>query len=60
MMIINDDDEHDDEDVNNHHENGYIDDVIDHVQRREKQGKSRRWVQRGVWCWSGCSSGLCS
>ena len=22
--------------------------------------KSRRWVQRGVWCWSGCSSGLCS
>ena len=25
----------------------------------EKQGKSRRWVQRGVWCWSGCSSGLC-
>ena len=30
-----------------------------HVQGCEKQGKSRRWVQRGVWCWSGCSSGLC-
>ena len=29
-----------------------------HVQGCEKQGKSRRWVQRGVWCWSGCSSGL--
>ena len=28
-----------------------------HVQGCEKQGKSRRWVQRGVWCWSGCSSG---
>ena len=30
-----------------------------HVQGCEKQGKSRRWVQRGVWCWSGFSSGLC-
>ena len=30
-----------------------------HVQGREKQGKSRRLVQRGVWCWSWCSSGLC-
>ena len=25
-----------------------------HVQGCEKQGKSRRWVQRGVRCWSGC------
>ena len=30
-----------------------------HVQGCEKQGKSRRWVQPGVWCWSRCSSGLC-
>ena len=30
------------------------------VQGCEKQGKSRRLVHRGVWCWSGCSSGLCS
>ena len=30
-----------------------------HVPGCEKQGKSRRWVQQGVWCWSGCSSGLC-
>ena len=30
-----------------------------HVQGREKQGKSRRRVQRGVWCWRWCSSGLC-
>ena len=29
------------------------------VQGCEKHGKSRRWVQRGVWCWRGCSSGLC-
>ena len=28
--------------------------------RTEKQGKSRPWVQQGVWCWSGCSSGLYS
>ena len=29
------------------------------VQGCKKKGKSSRWVQRGVWCWSGCSSGLC-
>ena len=27
---------------------------------RSRVIKSRRWVQRGVRCWSGCSSGLCS
>ena len=31
-----------------------------HVQGREKQGKSRRWIQQGVWYWSRCSSGPCS
>ena len=30
-----------------------------HVQGCEKQGKSRRRVQRGIWCWSWCTSGLC-
>ena len=30
-----------------------------HVQGCRKQGKSRRCVQRGDWCLSRCSSGLC-
>ena len=30
------------------------------VQRCEKQGKGRRWVQRGVRCLGGCSSVLSS
>ena len=29
------------------------------VQSMYKDVRSRRWVQQGVWCWSGCSSGLC-
>ena len=29
-----------------------------HVQQCRKQGKSRRWVQRGVKCSSQCPSGL--
>ena len=29
-----------------------------HVQGCKKQGKSRQWVQRGVWCTSQCSSVL--
>ena len=33
--------------------------VLVHVHRREKQSKSRQWVQRGVWYCSRCSPGLC-
>ena len=32
--------------------------LVQSMYKGEKQGKSRRWVQRGVWYWSGCSSGL--
>ena len=30
-----------------------------HVHRREKQSKSRQWIQRGVWCCSWCSPRPC-
>ena len=29
------------------------------VHRREKQSKSRQWIQRGVWCCGRCSPRLC-